>query len=344
MKKKFKNIKNSITDLEVNAIFKNNENRKEFILRCVDSLKWNVPVKTKGKNIGKWDLPQNKYNQFIINNWDYNGALPIVRQMALDLGKVETSSVLNKKSKGVMLELQKQAKRISDFTGIQFELNNTKPYHSVNYDKEVVRRFIYPAFDEYNNLQDLDNKRIVADFIFRFNKTVGHFNNSFAESFVFEQDESVFPTLGHTSGVDYFINGEPYDQKTSSSVGGKFKNEYGDNWKSVALESPELVAKSLYEYQGADRFGYQNRVLVVSGFDSNLSIEEQIKTTYTIEDTHACIVQVEGGNMEVGLAPWLPYAKDYTFQIKGIRVVTTFEPRPQLETNFRVLIGKQRGK
>jgi hypothetical protein len=48
--------------------------------------------------------------------------------------------------------------------------------------------------------------------------------------------------------------------------------------------------------------------------------------------------------MEVGLAPWLPYAKDYTFQIKGIRVVTTFEPRPQLETNFRVLIGKQRGK
>mgnify|MGYP000029110603 FL=1 len=68
------------------------------------------------------------------------------------------------------------------------------------------------------------------------------------------------------------------------------------------------------------------------------------KTTYTIEDTHACIVQVDGGNMEVGLAPWLPYAKDYTFQIKGIRVVTTFEPRPQLETNFRVLIGKQRGK
>jgi hypothetical protein len=48
--------------------------------------------------------------------------------------------------------------------------------------------------------------------------------------------------------------------------------------------------------------------------------------------------------MEVGLAPWLPYAKDYTFNIKAVRVVTTFEPRPQLETNFRVLIGKQRGK
>ena len=68
------------------------------------------------------------------------------------------------------------------------------------------------------------------------------------------------------------------------------------------------------------------------------------KTSYNIEDTHACIIQVDGGNMEVGLAPWLPYAKDYTFNIKAVRVVTTFEPRPQLETNFRVLIGKQRGK
>ena len=65
---------------------------------------------------------------------------------------------------------------------------------------------------------------------------------------------------------------------------------------------------------------------------------------FKIEDTHACIVQVDGGNMEVGLAPWLPYAKDYTFNIKAVRVVTTFAPRPQLETNFRVLIGKQRGK
>ena len=68
------------------------------------------------------------------------------------------------------------------------------------------------------------------------------------------------------------------------------------------------------------------------------------KTSDTIEDTHACIIQVDGGNMEVALAPWLPYAKDYTFNIKAVRVVTTFSPRPQLETNFRVLIGKQRGK
>ena len=65
------------------------------------------------------------------------------------------------------------------------------------------------------------------------------------------------------------------------------------------------------------------------------------KTTYTIEDTHACIVQVEGGNMEVGLAPWLPYAKDYTFKISKVRVVSCFEPRPNLAQNYKVLTGNK---
>ena len=67
-------------------------------------------------------------------------------------------------------------------------------------------------------------------------------------------------------------------------------------------------------------------------------------TSYTVKEAHACIVELKGTNMEVGLAPWLPYAKDYTFNIKAVRVVTEFEPRPQLEQNYRVLIGKQRSR
>ena len=75
MKKKFKNIKDSITELEVNAIFKNNENREEFIQRCVDTLQWKVPLKSNGKNVGKWDLPKSKYTQFIIDNWLFSPPL-----------------------------------------------------------------------------------------------------------------------------------------------------------------------------------------------------------------------------------------------------------------------------
>jgi len=60
-------------------------------------------------------------------------------------------------------------------------------------------------------------------------------------------------------------------------------------------------------------------------------------TSYTVKEAHACIVELKGTNMEVGLAPWIPYAKDYTFNIKKVRVVAAFEPRPNLAQNFKVL-------
>jgi|MDSY01.1.fsa_nt_gb hypothetical protein len=62
---------------------------------------------------------------------------------------------------------------------------------------------------------------------------------------------------------------------------------------------------------------------------------------YTVEEAHACIVTVEGEQMEVGLAPWVPYAKDFTFDISKVRVVTCFEPRPNLATNYKVLTGNK---
>jgi hypothetical protein len=45
--------------------------------------------------------------------------------------------------------------------------------------------------------------------------------------------------------------------------------------------------------------------------------------------------------MEVGLAPWIPYAKDFTFDISKVRVVACFEPRPNLATNYKVLTGNK---
>lgn len=64
-------------------------------------------------------------------------------------------------------------------------------------------------------------------------------------------------------------------------------------------------------------------------------------TSYTVKEAHACIVELKGTNMEVGLAPWIPYAKDYTFNIKKVRVVAAFEPRPNLAQNFKVLTGNK---
>lgn len=68
---------------------------------------------------------------------------------------------------------------------------------------------------------------------------------------------------------------------------------------------------------------------------------------YTITDAQICLTNTEDGKYEVNLAPWIPFAKEYTFTINKDLVQTVFEPRPQLETNFKVATGnnkRQRGK
>ena len=49
--------------------------------------------------------------------------------------------------------------------------------------------------------------------------------------------------------------------------------------------------------------------------------------------------------MNVNLAPWIPYAKEYTFKINKNKVISCFDARPQLEQNFKVQTGnRERGK
>ena len=60
---------------------------------------------------------------------------------------------------------------------------------------------------------------------------------------------------------------------------------------------------------------------------------------YRIEDAHICISEVKDGNMETNMAPWIPFAKEYNFTIKKGLIQTVFEPKPQLETNFKIATG-----
>ena len=67
---------------------------------------------------------------------------------------------------------------------------------------------------------------------------------------------------------------------------------------------------------------------------------------YTISEAQVCVVEVKDGRMEVDLAPWIPFAKEYTFTIHKGLIQTVFDAKPQLETNFKVATGNnfQRGK
>ncbi len=58
-----------------------------------------------------------------------------------------------------------------------------------------------------------------------------------------------------------------------------------------------------------------------------------------IVEPQILITIAEGGKMEVNFAPWIPYAKEYEFIIAKDSIQTIFEPRPQLETNFKNQTG-----
>lgn len=68
------------------------------------------------------------------------------------------------------------------------------------------------------------------------------------------------------------------------------------------------------------------------------------KLSYTIEDCNILVLDAneETQSMSVNFAPWAAYAKEYNFVIPYRHVVTVFEPRPALETNYKVATGNKR--
>jgi hypothetical protein len=65
---------------------------------------------------------------------------------------------------------------------------------------------------------------------------------------------------------------------------------------------------------------------------------------HKLEDVKQCLVNVTEGRMEVNLADYVPFAKEYNFTFKRDMVMNVFEVKPQLETNYKVSTGNQRGK
>ena len=74
------------------------------------------------------------------------------------------------------------------------------------------------------------------------------------------QHPKVIPTLKNIKGIDLFFNGQPFDLKVTYLPKGYNPND--------AIKNPIGLAKWLYENQGAQRFGDDNRIFVVL-FDRN---------------------------------------------------------------------------
>ena len=65
------------------------------------------------------------------------------------------------------------------------------------------------------------------------------------------------------------------------------------------------------------------------------------KPSVTVSEAQLCISNVIDGRMEVNLAPWLPYAREYDFVVPKSQILTMFKVRPNLETNYKVATGNK---
>lgn len=69
--------------------------------------------------------------------------------------------------------------------------------------------------------------------------------------------------------------------------------------------------------------------------------ESKLNGSVHISEAQQLIAGVEDGRMEVNLAPWLPYAREYDFTIPKSQIVTIFSVRPNLETNYKIATGNK---
>ncbi|MFC2468444.1 MAG: hypothetical protein ACFNUV_11335, partial [Capnocytophaga endodontalis] len=141
--------------------------------------------------------------------------------------------------------------------------------------------FVQALNAENNTRSEKDEKVKLAAVKYRRIKELNTERNDFLETLVFLKNDNIIPTLSHRKGVDFFIDGVSYDQKVSRSPTNEFKKDFGEHWKTTAIEHPEKVAEYLYTYQDEGRFGAQPRLFIVYLDDeiSPIRIQQIIEKT-----------------------------------------------------------------
>lgn len=236
-----------ITIYEINKIFDNRNTKEQYLHILSKKLSINLPLPKTLKAI----------DQLIIETWDYKISKDIIRHMFFN------------------------SKKFLDGVNCGYEINTLIddwynhnlgeiewPFSAMNFDSYVAR-----LNRDLDLTEEGKDRMIATDAIkFRRIKDINTKRNDFIESLIVRHNPNIIPTFRHTRGVDFYINGEPFDQKVSRSVGKAFIDEYGDNAYNIAINYPHLLAKSLYENQDEERFDDVPRLYVVY-LDNNIQSE-----------------------------------------------------------------------
>lgn len=238
----------NITPYEINKIFDSFNRKEEYLNKLSERTVQGRPL--AAYSYGRTD-------QVIADTWNYEISKDIIREMFF-------------KSEKFLHGLESKSR--IDFL--------TEDWHNNNLG-EIEWPFAAMGFDGYiakiNRLTDLSEREkdeIAARGTVRFRriKDINTCRNDYIESLIVYHNSNIIPTFRHNRGLDFYINGRPFDQKVSRSVGTSFIRTYGSKYRSVALSRPDLVAVSLYENQDEERFDQDPRLYIVY-LDSDISSE-----------------------------------------------------------------------
>lgn len=235
-----------ITAFEIKKILPNVEIRRKYLEHLAEYRPIDV---NRIRNVDLIDA--------IIQSWDYDLSKQILRELFRNTEKFYYARTCRDK----VIEL------INDWNDLGFG-DFDWPFQPKMFDDYVHRL-------NRETLSEREKDDIVAFNAIKFRriKDINACRNDYIEYLIFENNTNVIPTFGNSRGVDFYINGEPFDQKVGRSVGRNFINTYGDDYRNIAIQRPDFVAKSLYEHQDEERFGYEPRLFVVY-LDEDLTIND----------------------------------------------------------------------
>ena len=257
------NILNSIDLSTAKKIFSSRVNVEEYLMELNKNINLNLTFRiiTRGVNSGIKVLNMDNEDLWnkIISSWNYKESLNIIRDLFKKSSKYKNGKCGKQRYKDLIQEwnnlnlgLIKWPCSQGAFDEFVQRVNNS---NATNKD-EIVKE----ASVKYRRMKELNTVR-----------------NDFLEIEIFEKNNNILPTLNHSRGTDYFINGESFDQKVAKSPTNEFKKNYGSNWKKEAIKHPDKVAEYLYKYQDEGRFGADSRILIVY-LDEEIDLEKIEKT------------------------------------------------------------------
>lgn len=219
-------------------------------------LKWREVKSGKRKGEIVLDIPKENVWKTIVENWNYSSCKNIIRELFTETEKYKSG----KNSNEVMETLVKEWEKLN--------LGEVKwPFSQGAFDGFVQR---VNSESEIGVVKDEKVKRAAVQY--RRLKELNTLRNDFIETLIFEQNESILPTLSHRRSVDFFVNAISFDQKVAKSPTKQFQKDFKENWKKEAIEKPEKVAEYLYEFQDEGRFGADSRLLIVY-LDEDISVQ-----------------------------------------------------------------------